>query len=155
MMSRYLTKLNYILLFFLLMVVTPASCGFYLGRRYIHIRNNLENGARLRIHCWSKDNDLFRQTLNPNHETCWNFIDNYIGGTRFECNMEFLLDGRMRRGHFVVYDNKQRIRTRECYKRCKWSVGRYGLYAYDEEDKIWDYETPWPSTNSFGPPILL
>lgn len=150
MMNYY----NLALLMFL-MVAQPASCGFYLGRRYVHIRNDLENHARLRIHCWSKDDDFCRKTLKPNQETTWNFIDNYIGGTKFECDMEFLLEGRVRKGRFVVYDNKQRLRTRACYKHCKWSVGRYGLSAYDEKDKIWDYEIPWPTTNSLQPSILL
>ncbi|XP_059429204.1 self-incompatibility protein S1-like [Corylus avellana] len=153
-MSRF-TKLNYILLFFLITVATPASGGFYIGRRYVHIRNDLENHARLRIHCWSKNDDVFQTTLDPNQETSWSFIDNYFGGTRFVCDMEFLLEGRMRSGRFLVYDNKKRFRKRECYKRCKWSVRRYGLYAYDEKDKRWDYETPWPTRNSFRSSIDL
>jgi hypothetical protein len=153
-MSR-LTKLNYILLFFLITVAMPAASGFYIGKRYLHIRNDLENRERLRIHCWSKNDDVCKTTLNPHQETSWSFIDNYLGGTRFVCDMEFLLEGRMRSGRFLVYDNKQRLRTRACYKRCKWSVGRYGLYAFDEKDRRWDYETPWPSTNSFRSSILL
>ena len=143
--------LIYNILGFLLIVATfEPSNGLYLGRRYVHIRNDLENHVTLRIHCWSRDNDLGFKTLYPNQETTWTFVDNYIWGTKFACNMEyFQSDRRMKRGNFVVYNNKRSIRTRECHKRCAWSVRKYGLYAYDEKDKRWDYETPWPSKNRY------
>lgn len=146
------TKMIFALLF-LMVVATPPSYGVYLGRRYVHIQNDLQNKGRLRIHCWSKDNDLGTKILNPNQETIWSFFDNYFVGTRFECNMSFLMEGRMKNASFVVYDNMHRIRLHECYKQCKWSVREYGLFAYNEVNKMWDFELPWPGTDSYGPSI--
>lgn len=139
-----LIMMSNILGFMLIIVAALKPCyGLYLGRRHLYIRNDLENHLPLKIHCWSKDNDLGLKTLNFTQETSWSFKDNYIWGTKFECDMEFQLEGQVKRGQVVVYNNKKKIRTRECRKRCKWSVRKYGLYAFDEKDKKWDFEIPW------------
>ncbi|KAK5811645.1 hypothetical protein PVK06_026998 [Gossypium arboreum] len=78
------------------------------------------------------------------------FIDLFtFQHVNIECDMEFKDGDMTRRGHFLVYDSSHDVRTRECYKWCNWSVGTYGLYAYDEVDHKWDYEIPWPSNNRF------
>lgn len=127
------------------------SMGFYLGRRHVNIVNRLENHEPLMVHCWQDDGDLGQYNLKYEEEFRREFMDVFpFQHVKIECNMEFKdVGGNARRGHFVVYDTSKYVRRRECYKWCNWSVGIYGLYAYDEVDKRWDYEIPWPSKNSF------
>lgn len=140
----------YIILTFLLSTATlKPSDGLYLGRRHVHIINNLDDHVTLCIHCWSRDDDLGRHVLKPNKEFKWSFYDNYFIPTRFYCNMDYGRGRKRRRAHFVVYDTTKTLRSRPCYKHCKWSVRNIGLYAYDETDNFWDFEVPWPSKNHF------
>ncbi|KAJ6407046.1 hypothetical protein OIU84_010541 [Salix udensis] len=134
-------------------ILTPTcktARGFYLGQRNLHIVNWLENGEKLMARCWSKDDSLGTRIVKNKEEFKWKFDEKiFFGHTKFECDLEFNDQGQPRRGRFVVYDSKQMVRRRSCYQNCMWGVGVYGLYAFDEKDKKWDYEIPWPSRNRF------
>ncbi|KAJ6742912.1 SELF-INCOMPATIBILITY PROTEIN S1 FAMILY putative-RELATED [Salix viminalis] len=134
-------------------ILTPTcktARGFYLGHRNLHIVNWLENGEKLMARCWSKDGSLGTRIVKNKEEFKWKFYEKiFFGHTKLECDLEFNDQGQPRRGRFVVYDSKQMVRRRSCYQNCMWGVGVYGLYAFDEKDKKWDYEIPWPSTNRF------
>lgn len=148
-------KLSSISATLLAIAIVIATCkpslGFYLGQRYLHIVNWLENEEKLMVHCWSKDGSLGTHILPNKVAFRWKFFDELplFGRTKFECDLEFNYEGQPRRGRFVVYDTGERIRRRECFTHCMWGVGVYGLYAYAENDNKWDYEIPWPSKNKF------
>lgn len=126
------------------------TLGLYLGQRHVNIVNKLENHEILMTHCWQKNDDMGKRYLKYDEEFQSTFIDLFtFQHVNIECDMEFKDGDMTRRGHFLLYDSSHDVRTRECYKWCNWSVGTYGLYAYDEVDHKWDYEIPWPSNNSF------
>ncbi|EOY31794.1 Plant self-incompatibility protein S1 family, putative [Theobroma cacao] len=145
-------KLNNILAIFLVASLArfEPSLGFYLGRRHLHIVNWLDNQEPLMVRCWCNGGSLGTHNLKYKEEFRWEFLEIIpFQLMKIECDMEFNDGGKPRRGHFVVFDSTQEVRRRECYKWCNWSVGIYGLYAYDEVDERWDYEIPWPSKNTF------
>ncbi|XWS52185.1 hypothetical protein CRYUN_Cryun11dG0045200 [Craigia yunnanensis] len=151
MMSSLKVNINILAIFLVASLGRfEPSLGFYLGRRHVNIVNRLENHELLMIHCWQNGGNLGRYNLKYEEEFRWDFMDLFtFQQVKIECNMEFNDGGMPRRGHFLVYDSSQDVRRRECYKWCNWAVGIYGLYAFDEVDKRWDYEIPWPSNNRF------
>ncbi|EEF27955.1 conserved hypothetical protein [Ricinus communis] len=132
------------------MAICRHSQGSLFEEKHLHMVNWLEIEGTLMVRCWSNDNSLGTHYLTFKQDFEWQFYDQYLfGHTKFECDLEFYNGSDPSRGHFVVYDNRKRIRRRDCYKHCMWGVGVYGLYAFDENDQRWDYEIPWPSKNTF------
>ncbi|WCJ42368.1 hypothetical protein M5689_023181 [Euphorbia peplus] len=137
------------------MVVFTESCeGLFFHRKiHVDIVNHLENHEILMIRCWSKDNSLGTHYLAFEENLEWVFYDQLMfGHTRFECNLQYRNGTSSIRGRFAVYDTMCPVRRRACTRHCLWGVGVYGLYAFDENDKKWDYEIPWPSKNNFEEP---
>ncbi|RDX88385.1 S-protein-like 3, partial [Mucuna pruriens] len=75
---------------FLLWLLTLPSSSNAMGQRtYVKVKNSLENGADLFLHCKSADDDLGVKVLHRNASYGWGFVVNIFGTTLFHCSFRW------------------------------------------------------------------
>jgi len=106
-----------IFLFWLL--IQPSSGSFLRPKTIVTVRNNLEGGPDLFLHCKSAENDLGVQDLHPNCSFSWTFQINFFRTTLFHCSFqwEYVLH------KFDIYEAR---RDADTCDTCSWEVKKDG-----------------------------
>ena len=97
------------------------SCNAGLLRHItnVYVKNGLDGGLDLTLHCKSKNDDLGVQLLHPQQEFKFTFRPNFWGTTQFFCS--FAWNGGIH--WFDIYiDNRDYDRCKDCY----WLVNLNG-----------------------------
>ncbi|KAL7109688.1 hypothetical protein ACP275_06G190400 [Erythranthe tilingii] len=64
-----------------------AEGCFLSPKRTVHIVSNLPiNSSKLKVHCWSKDDELGYHLLDTAQEFKWSFCGSFWGDTLFACH---------------------------------------------------------------------
>ncbi|RDX94576.1 S-protein-like 2, partial [Mucuna pruriens] len=104
-------------LFLGLLTLSSTSNGFE-PTTHVYVKNALENGAELLLHCKSRDNDLGLQHLHHNESYEFSFKVNFFGTTQFYCSFQW-------GNNFHWFDIYIASRDDRC-KRCSWTVKQNG-----------------------------
>ncbi|CAL1396770.1 unnamed protein product [Linum trigynum] len=103
----------------------------------VEVRNGLEGGQELRVHCKSGDDDLHLRVLKPHNFFSWSFHPNLWGSTQFYCAMDW---GEGRVHWFDIYIWK---RDYPRCGNCLWIVKQSGPCFYDMGNRDYDFCYPW------------
>lgn len=106
-----------IFLFWLLM--QPSTSSFLKPKTTVIVKNSLEGGPDLFLHCRSADNDLGMQHLHPNWSFTFRFRINFFGTTLFHCSFRW----KHFLHKFVIYEASRDADTCDL---CSWEVKRDG-----------------------------
>ncbi|KAL9295121.1 putative plant self-incompatibility S1 [Arabidopsis thaliana] len=95
-------------------VPAEAPDGFLpLAKKHVVIRNTVENGEGLNIHCKSSEDDLGHIHLKHGHTWDFRFHVNMSKSTKFRCHFWWYAGGKY-----------------PVCKECIWELNRYGLEGY-------------------------
>ncbi|KAE9587760.1 hypothetical protein Lal_00022051 [Lupinus albus] len=111
---------THVFLFSLISIASfvAESDGWWGQYTHIYIKNGLDKGTPLTVHCKSKDVDLGVQVLKYDEEFKFQFKPNFWPTTLYFCG--FTWDSNLH--WFDIYD--QRRDERICKPDCKWSITR-------------------------------
>ncbi|CAL0304032.1 unnamed protein product [Lupinus luteus] len=125
-MGRLSTHI-FLFLFISIVSLVSVSEGWLDRYRHIYIKNGLDKGTPLMIHCKSRDDDLGVHVLKYDEEWKFQFQINFHQSTLFFCG--FTWDGTLH--WFDIYDWSRDKSV--CTPDCKWSITRENpcLYDYD------------------------
>ncbi|KAL2342386.1 hypothetical protein Fmac_003671 [Flemingia macrophylla] len=127
------------------MVIVPVQCeeennvgvdGLIGEKKTVLVKNDVDSGVTLYLHCRSADDDLGEQVLPLGHQQVWSFRDNIFRTTRFTCslkanNLEY---------DFEVYDaKKDDICTSECWR----SLREDGAYFWNQPLQLFEKRVSW------------
>jgi len=99
--------------FFLLWFMLLSTCTALGPHTTVIVKNNLEEGADLFLHCRSADDDLGVQDLKPNASFSWSFGVNFFATTLFHCSFQWEYVTQK----FVIYDAE---RDADYCQTCHW-----------------------------------
>ncbi|KAJ0035820.1 hypothetical protein Pint_24138 [Pistacia integerrima] len=124
------------------MVMVFGLCNLVVSQKvHASIKNRLDNGKNLTVHCQSKDDDLGQQNVADGNEFGWDFAVNVVGTTLFYCDMEW----DQYQYHFDAYAvNRDYVR---CENQCLWLVSAEGMYGLNGRTGFWEYMYHWPKPN--------
>ncbi|KAG7565830.1 Plant self-incompatibility S1 [Arabidopsis suecica] len=112
-------------------VAAEAPDGFLpLAKKHVVIRNTVENGEELNIHCKSSENDLGHIHLKHGHTWDFRFHVNMSKSTKFRCHFWWYAGGTDFFNYWfdifkVSRDDKPSGRYPVC-KECIWELNQYG-----------------------------
>ncbi|KAK9122937.1 hypothetical protein Sjap_012539 [Stephania japonica] len=129
--------LPYLCTAFLLCLDLCTSISF--GKN-VRVMNRLGQGAKLNVHCMSRDDDLGYRVVADGDEFGWNFNVNAIGTTLFYCDVQWEMGTWF---HFDVY-SASRDASR-CSSECRWMIQRDGLYVFNQGKNLWEMTPFQPS----------
>ncbi|KAE9587765.1 putative plant self-incompatibility S1 [Lupinus albus] len=111
---------KYIFLFSLISIAffVAVSDGWWGSYTHIYIKNGLDKGTPLTVHCKSKDDDLGVHVLKYDEEYKFQFEPSFLQNTLFFCG--FTWDSKLH--WFDIYDQDRDVT--ECRPDCKWSITR-------------------------------
>ncbi|KAE9587768.1 putative plant self-incompatibility S1 [Lupinus albus] len=111
------------------MAVSDGWLGKYT---HIYIKNGLDKGTPLTVHCKSKDDDLGVHVLKYDEEYKFQFEPNFFQNTLFFCG--FTWDSKLHK--FDIYN--QGVHENMCKPDCKWSITRDHPCMFNFETKKYD-----------------
>ncbi|CAI9774225.1 unnamed protein product [Fraxinus pennsylvanica] len=89
------------------------------AKAHVTIISNVEKGT-LKIHCYSKDNDLGIHYLAYDQSFDINFVPNFWGNTKFYCDFTTQFGS----GNYAVYDRL--MESKRCGLKCVWYINENG-----------------------------
>ncbi|KAL7148066.1 hypothetical protein ABFS83_06G152400 [Erythranthe nasuta] len=104
-----------------------AKGCLFAYKRNIHIFNDLPpKSAPLKLHCWSKKDDLGYHTLDVEKEFEWTFCGNFSPSTLYTCQLWWGSKDRA----FEVFDEKTQGMKSD--RSVYWVAKNDGIYYVDD-----------------------
>ncbi|CAI0438114.1 unnamed protein product [Linum tenue] len=100
------------------------------------VRNEVEGGRKLTLHCKSRDDDIGVFVLLTHEGIKWNFRPNIFGTTLFYCSADWGEGVHW----FDIYVFKRDI-LRCTY--CQWAIRKSGPCFFDSGTRAFDFCLPW------------
>lgn len=119
---------NFILLFlFIYIHHQEFAAGCFLNdKRIVYVHNDLpKNTPSLKLHCWSKNDDLGLHTLALGQQYSWSFCSNFFPTTLFTCQLWW---GSKNNAAFDAYKEKF---VRSSHYLHHWIAKTDGIYYSD------------------------
>lgn len=128
-----------ITLFVVILILLGKSCdaGFLLSKAYVEIRNDIPGGAKLTVHCKSKDNDLGKRDLPQRGTFSFRFRPHFFGVTLFWCNFQW--NNGPVRSYDIYVQNRDYRRCKDCY----WSIKPEGPCLFNGASRKYDMCDRW------------
>ncbi|CAF1879232.1 hypothetical protein Bca4012_047416 [Brassica carinata] len=119
--------------FIIALIVLAACVEYTFGKNLFEIVNKFQKRTKLRVHCYSGNDDLGVQYLMNGQEQHWRFNDAFFHATVFRCE---LMHGYEFQNYqkFEAYNSKWENDGSK--KNVTWLAVERGLY------KIWNHRTP-------------
>ncbi|CAI0438110.1 unnamed protein product [Linum tenue] len=100
------------------------------------VKNEVEGGWKLTLHCKSRDDDIGAFVLVTHEAIKWRFRPNIFRTTLFYCSVDWGEGVHW----FDVYIHKRDI-LRCTY--CQWIIKKSGPCFYDAGTHVYDFCLPW------------
>lgn len=119
--------------FIIALIVLGVCVEYTFGKNLFEIINKFQKRTKLRVHCYSGNDDLGVQYLMNGQEQHWRFNDAFFHATVFRCE---LMHGYEFQNYqkFEAYNSKRD--NDGIKKNVTWLAVERGLY------KIWNHRTP-------------
>lgn len=121
----------------LVLLFLTTTCDA-LKRKFVVVRNDLDGGKKLTVHCKSADDDLGVKVLPPTVSFEFNFKPSWVTDTLFYCSFEW--PGAFH--WFDIYLDQRDLH--EC-SQCWWSIKSTGIgpCRYNFDNNLYDKCFPW------------
>ncbi|KZV53748.1 hypothetical protein F511_00014 [Dorcoceras hygrometricum] len=129
---RTTKKYSYVLVI-VCFLLSVSSINIALGEQFqVHVVNNLPKGSQpLHVHCASKDDEIYNNTLAIGGDVTWHFKLNFWWTTRYFCR--FLCGKKDKAFDVFTVQMKSSCTEDKTTKRktCVWYVRQDGFYYTD------------------------
>ncbi|XP_020220440.1 self-incompatibility protein S1 [Cajanus cajan] len=110
--------------------------GLIGKRKTVLVKNDIDSGVTVNLHCRSKDDDLGLHVLRLGEQQVWSFRDNIFRTTLFWCTM----DAKNKEYQFEIYRAKT---DRTCTSQCFRSLREDGAYFWNQPLQLWEKRISW------------
>ncbi|KAL2342385.1 hypothetical protein Fmac_003670 [Flemingia macrophylla] len=106
------------------------------GTKTVRVKNDLNNGIIIYLHCRSKDDDLGQHSLLVGEQQAWSFQENIFATTLFWCTL-------VAENWTFKFDVFSAKKDSNCIDECNRSIRSDGAYFWNQLDKVWEKRFSW------------